>query len=139
RKFLTSDILALGTPEALPLPSDFATLSRGGATATTIAPAPTEVAGAPATTRIAAVRPNPFVGSAKGLFELARATPVRLTVYDALGRRVRALLDETRAAGRWNVGWDGRDDAGRAVQPGLYFVRFIGDGIVEGRKAILVR
>ncbi|MDO9170522.1 MAG: FlgD immunoglobulin-like domain containing protein, partial [bacterium] len=50
----------------------------------------------------------------------ARAT---LVVFDARGRRVRGLLDESRPAGPASVIWDGRDDAGRALPGGVYVAR----------------
>lgn len=72
-------------------------------------------------TRIAAA-PNPAFGPVSLSFALATAAEVDLAVYDAAGRRVRALLaNEPLAAGAHTLHWDGRDEAGRAVPPGLYF------------------
>ena len=48
---------------------------------------------------------------------------VRLTIADVAGRRVRTLTGDVRGAGTNRANWDGRDDAGHAVAPGLYFVR----------------
>lgn len=54
-------------------------------------------------------------------------TPVperlELAVFDLLGRRVRMLSDEVMSAGEHRVAWDGLDDDGRAVAPGLYLAR----------------
>ena len=50
-------------------------------------------------------------------------TDVRVDVFDVRGRRVRALARREFAAGRTVLRWDGRDDLGRRVEAGIYFVR----------------
>ena len=44
-------------------------------------------------------------------------------MYDILGREVRTLVDERKAAGTYRVVWDGLDDLGRAVSSGTYIAR----------------
>ena len=68
-------------------------------------------------------RPNPFNPETTIPFELARAGQVRVAVFDAAGRRVALLEDGHRAAGPHQVVWRGRDDAGRALPSGAYFVQ----------------
>lgn len=63
--------------------------------------------------------PNPFRGS----LDVTASGAGRVFVYDASGRRVRAL---EMVSGR--ARWDGRDDAGREAPQGLYFVRWSGGG-----------
>ncbi len=65
--------------------------------------------------------PNPFNPRTVFSFHLPRNGSVNLAVYDVRGRRVRRLLDETRGPGPGQVAWDGRDDAGRRVEAGVYF------------------
>jgi hypothetical protein len=72
--------------------------------------------------------PNPFNPATTIPFRLpavdGRAgVPVRLEVFNALGQRVRALVDGARDPGYYRAQWDGRDDAGRATASGLYFYR----------------
>ena len=81
---------------------------------------------APAAFALLPNRPNPFVTSTDLAYTLGSAGPVRLTVYDALGRRVRVLFDGAQASGAHTVQWDGRNDAGTDVGSGLYFVRLEG-------------
>lgn len=66
--------------------------------------------------------PNPGRGTLEVRFALAHAGPAELVLLDAQGRRVRTLTKGTRPAGEWSVPWDGRDDAGRAVGAGLYWL-----------------
>jgi hypothetical protein len=67
-------------------------------------------------------RPNPFgAGGTTLLLDLPRAGEVRLGIFDAAGRRVRALADGRMAAGPHRVAWNGCDDADRPVGAGVYF------------------
>jgi hypothetical protein len=49
---------------------------------------------------------------------------ITLEVYNALGQRVRAVAAGPAAAGYHQHSWDGRDDAGRLLAAGVYYVRF---------------
>ena len=76
------------------------------------------------------VRPNPFnaaSGPAQIQIDLAKVQHPRgmtVALYDLSGRRVRTLwADRPASAGRKRLPWDGRDDAGRLVVPGLYLLR----------------
>jgi hypothetical protein len=83
--------------------------------------------------------PNPFNPVTTIPFSLAREGRVTLDVYDALGRRVRTLFDGARPAGPQDMVWDGRDDDGRAVSSGVYFVRLDADGQTATRKVTILK
>jgi len=68
--------------------------------------------------------PNPFLGGSSIEFSLARAENVELGVFDLVGRRVRQLHRGRLAEGPHHIEWNGRDDGGRRVAAGIYFVRF---------------
>ncbi len=67
--------------------------------------------------------PNPFRGSARISFTVAKPSLVRLSVFDVTGRRVATVLDEVYLAGRHTAAWSGRDSAGRVAASGVYFYR----------------
>jgi hypothetical protein len=77
--------------------------------------------------RIEAVRPQPARGVQA--IVVAAGGPVRLeiAVFDAGGRRVRTLHRGPVEAGAHTFEWDGRDDGGAPVAPGVYFFR-VDDG-----------
>ncbi len=50
-------------------------------------------------------------------------TPVRLVVYDLLGRPITQLLDRPLPPGRHMLSWNGTDAAGHPVPAGVYLVR----------------
>ena len=83
--------------------------------------------------------PNPFGPSTAIRFSLASPAPIRLTIYDTQGRRVRALLAAPLGVGAHVVGWDGRDDAGIARPSGVYLLRLATPAATADQKLILTR
>ena len=51
---------------------------------------------------------------------IARLSPVKVSIFDLSGRLVRALVDSEAISGRFAQLWDGRDDDGVYVPPGHY-------------------
>jgi flagellar hook assembly protein FlgD len=83
-------------------------------------------------------RPNPFGGSTAFGFELARAGRASLVVIDVAGRVVRTLVSGMVAEGRHEASWNGTDDGGHAVAPGVYFYRLTtADGSSTRRMVML--
>ena len=67
--------------------------------------------------------PNPFNPSTRIPYVLPAPGGVSLKVYNLLGQEVRVLVDEPQGAGIYTKTWDGRDDMGRRVPSGSYFLR----------------
>ena len=80
--------------------------------------------------------PNPFNPSTVIPYRLDADGPVRLEIYNLLGQRIRALVDEVQAAGAYRVHWDARDDAARRVSTGIYFTRLHYPGGVQTRRML---
>ncbi|MFH1145047.1 MAG: FlgD immunoglobulin-like domain containing protein [Candidatus Eisenbacteria bacterium] len=93
---------------------------------------------APGSIRLDA-HPNPFDGDTRVAFELARADDIDLAVFDAQGRRVRALASGLQGAGRHELLWDGRDDRGNACAAGVYFFQLQAGGAVHTRQVLTIR
>jgi len=72
--------------------------------------------------------PNPAAGATTMRYALPREMRVSLLIYDAAGRRVRQLASGVEPAGMHAVAWDLRDDGGRPLGAGLYFVRLEAEG-----------
>ena len=60
-------------------------------------------------------------------------------IFSVSGRLVRTLARERWGAGIHRVQWDGRDDAGRGVVSGAYYLRARGPGIALETKVLVVR
>jgi hypothetical protein len=83
--------------------------------------------------------PNPFNPSTTITFGLKEKARVSLNIYDAAGRLVRVLVDESRPAGRYEALWNGLDDSGIRVSSGVYFYRLAAGEFLETRKMVLLR
>lgn len=83
--------------------------------------------------------PNPFNPRTTLTFDLPQERFVNLTIFAVDGARVRTLVDGVRVAGRHEVTWDGRDEAGRDVATGTYFARVVADDFNQIRKMVLLR
>ena len=80
------------------------------------------------------IHPNPFRDTVH--LTLRGEVGPRVEILDAAGRLVRGFSTAGHSAQEQRFVWDGRDDAGRLVAPGVYFVRT--GTPVEGR-AVLIR
>ncbi|UCG43448.1 MAG: hypothetical protein JSU73_02200 [candidate division WOR-3 bacterium] len=68
------------------------------------------------------VCPCPAAGPVVVRYAVASLTRVRVTVYDASGRKVHSLVDGCETAGVHTVTWHGRDGSGRRLPEGLYLI-----------------
>ena len=82
--------------------------------------------------------PNPFRDATTIPYDLPEPTPVTLTIYNVLGAEVSRLVEQMQAAGRQQVVWNGRDETGRGVGAGVYFVRMRAGQATWTRKLIVL-
>jgi hypothetical protein len=83
--------------------------------------------------------PNPFNPETTVSFSLGVSTPVSLEVYNLKGQKVKTLANGSLPAGKHQIVWNGRDDSGREVSSGVYFIRLSGNGRSFTRKAVLMK
>ena len=89
-------------------------------------------------TRLLPTVPHPMRERSMVRFELAAASRAQIEILGVDGRAVRTLASGWRAAGSYALPWDGRNDRGQRVQPGVYFVRLLaGDRRETGRLIVL--
>jgi hypothetical protein len=86
-----------------------------------------------------AVTPNPFRAVTSYSFCLDHPEHVVLDVIDAQGRLVRRIAAREFGAGESSVSWDGRDDGGRDVAAGTYYVRLAAAGLVHRTRVTRLR
>lgn len=94
---------------------------------------------APAALRLRPAHPNPVRAGATLRFDLPAPARARLAIFDVTGARARTLLDGPRGAGTHEVRWDGRDEGGRPVPAGVYFLRLEAGNEVRGQRLAVVR
>ena len=81
--------------------------------------------------------PNPFRSRAQFRFTTRPDERGRLQVFTLNGRLVRSFAVESRRTGlRREITWDGRDQRGRRLAPGMYLYR-VGLGARSGQGKIL--
>jgi hypothetical protein len=83
--------------------------------------------------------PNPFNAGTVIRFQQPTDGNVKIDVYNILGRKVRTLVDEFRAAGNHQTDWNGRSDDGVEVATGVYFYRITADRFTSTRKMVLLK
>jgi len=81
--------------------------------------------------------PNPFNPHTTIAFELVRTEKVQLDIFNVKGQKVRSLLHGYKAVGKHQIGWDGRDDNGKALSSGIYYLRLSSGQDLLTRKMIL--
>ncbi len=88
----------------------------------------------PAAYQLAQNYPNPFNPVTRIQYAVSEAAPVRLAVYDVLGREVRVLVDATTAAGVYTVTFDAA-----SLPSGAYFYRLQAGDFSETRRMVLLK
>ncbi len=81
--------------------------------------------------------PNPAVGSTTIEVRVAEPGPVRLEVYDLLGRKVSTLIDREMMPGTYQVEWT-RSETAR-LSSGTYLYRLEAGDVATSRKLTLLR
>jgi len=84
--------------------------------------------------------PNPFNAATIFHYQVTTTTaPVRLEIYNVLGRMVKTLVDEGQDFGEKKISWDGTDCQNLPVSSGVYVARLrIGEEEVV-RKVLLLQ
>ncbi len=76
----------------------------------------------PQTFRLARAYPNPFNGRLRLDFEIPLSGTVQIDILNSMGQKIRRLENAFFRPGRYSLFWDARDNRGRFVASGAYFV-----------------
>ncbi|MCG8606571.1 T9SS type A sorting domain-containing protein [bacterium] len=83
--------------------------------------------------------PNPFNPKTTIVYSLERTGRVELKIYNTLGKLIRTMVARDQPAGEYSIMWDGRDDPGKKVASGNYFVTYKAGDFQSARKVILLQ
>lgn len=72
-------------------------------------------------------------------YSLIQNSYVEIGIWDASGSKVLSLENEFQTAGNYSLSWDGKDESGRTLPAGVYFVRLMADKQRTGAKILLLR
>jgi len=78
--------------------------------------------------------PNPFNAVTLIRYELPRPSQVLIEIYDILGRRVTALVNEEQPAGNYQAAW--RADS---VSSGIYYYRIQTGDFTKTKKMVVLK
>ena len=72
-------------------------------------------------------------------FNKTAREPLRLEIFNLLGRRVRTLVNGYQEAGRYILDWDATDAEGRPLPSGVYLARLAAGDRRQTIKMTLLR
>lgn len=98
-----------------------------------------EIITTPLTYKLKQNFPNPFNPETRIYFEIPEEQHVQIVIYDILGYRVRALVNQPYSAGQYVLNWDGRNQMGQQVSSGTYILRMKAGNFVDFKKMTLIR
>ena len=78
-------------------------------------------------------------GAARVDCHVVSPTHVKAAVYDQAGALIVDVIDADLTPGVWPLEWDGKNDSGRSVGPGVYYMAIEKDGTNEKRKILVQR
>jgi hypothetical protein len=83
---------------------------------------------------------NPTTGERVYLdYDLQKAGRVTIQVFTLDGNLVKVLERGNKQPNKYRVSWDGRNNGGRIVARGMYFIRIVAPDIDEIRKVMVVK
>jgi len=88
-------------------------------------------------TRLYSPEPNPARARVAIRYTLDAERQTLLQMHDLAGRVVRTLCASSMQRGAYSVTWDGRDQVGRSLANGVYFVRMVAGSYRATEKVVL--
>ena len=81
--------------------------------------------------------PNPFNSTTLITYHLSSPGPVQLVIYNVLGQPVRTLVNESQAAGSYQIRWDVLDQ--HSLSTGIYIARLSYPGGVQTQRLLYLK
>ena len=83
--------------------------------------------------------PNPFNESTQIVYQISETVPVKIVLYDLLGRRVRTLVDRPLNAGINEIQWNGKDESGHPLSSGIYLCQLLAGNKFQTIKVLMAK
>jgi len=83
--------------------------------------------------------PNPCYEIVDIRYIISQPGNVSLKIYNVSGELVRDLVNGISQTGKYNVRWDGKNERGERVSPGIYFYRLQNEKESIRRKIVLLK
>ena len=86
------------------------------------------------------VMPNPTRGMLSIRYGVSKRMRVKIEVYDISGRKVKVIENGIKKPGVYTAVWDGRNERGKRVVPGVYIIDMkAGSFFKDSKKVIIAR
>ncbi|RKX72400.1 hypothetical protein DRP43_00880 [candidate division TA06 bacterium] len=72
-------------------------------------------------------------------YGIVHSGKVEIEIYNTTGRKIKILVNATKNAGYHRVSWDGKDDNGRNIVNGIYFIMIKSSGKIKNTKVMLIK
>jgi len=83
--------------------------------------------------------PNPFNESTQIVFQINETSPVKIIIYDLLGRQVRTLVNRRISAGIHEIQWNGKDESGHPLSSGIYLCQLLSGDKRQTIKVLMAK
>ena len=83
--------------------------------------------------------PNPFNQSTTIKYSLAPRSHLKLTITDSSGKPIKTLVNKKHQKGEHEIIWNGTDNSGISVPPGLYYCRIQAGKEIQSCKMCLMK
>ena len=64
---------------------------------------------------------------------------VSITIYDMMGRNIRALMNVNQTAGYHSIQWDAKNDMGEGISAGMYIYSIHAGKFTYSKKMVLLK
>ena len=83
--------------------------------------------------------PNPFNTSTMIPFIVDKTRPIRLTVYDLAGHKIRELVNKKYQPGNYQVFWQGKTDEDIMASSGIYIYMLVSNEFSKSGRMVLLK
>ncbi len=85
-------------------------------------------------------QPNPFGKNTTFTFRINEKSSISIQIYDLQGNPVKTLINSNYPEGYYNLTWNGDNDSGNRIAPGVYFYRVsTGNRTVQTNKIVMIK
>jgi len=95
------------------------------------------ITGIPTTFTLMANKPNPFSSHTTIQWQIPVKSQVTISIYDAIGRIVKTLVNNEFTPGYYNTTWNRTDDNNSRIPAGVYFYEMKTNDYTSRRKMVI--
>lgn len=83
--------------------------------------------------------PNPFHMNSSFEFTLTKRNKVLIEIFNMMGEKITEVMNSDLDPGNYQISWDGTNQMGKKVSPGIYIYQFKAGNFFKSNKIIFVK